>query len=46
VLDASGRPVVGGAASNDCGISRLTFDLIRTNDFETIARGCLSPNCN
>jgi uncharacterized delta-60 repeat protein len=53
VLDASGRPVIGGyvpvAAGilyKRSGVARLTYDLIYTNNFENTPRGCLPPNCN
>jgi hypothetical protein len=52
VLDASGRPVIVGATFSQpsfqarAGIARLTYDLINTNDFEAVPRGCLPPDCN
>jgi uncharacterized delta-60 repeat protein len=52
-FDRSGRPVVGGfetaanaTANSLSGLSRLTYDLIYTNTFETAPRGCLPPDCN
>lgn len=52
VLDAGGRPVIVGATFSQpsfqarAGIARLTYDLINTNDFEAVPRGCLPPDCN
>jgi hypothetical protein len=45
-FDASGHPIVGGSSESDSGVSRLTYDLIYTNNFELAPRGCLPPNCN
>ena len=53
-LDQGGRPIVVGqtSATNfsdsqvSAGVSRLTYDLIFTNDFEASARGCLPPDCD
>jgi len=52
VLDSSGRPVIVGATFTQpsvqarAGVARLTYDLIQTNDFEEVPRGCLPPDCN
>jgi len=51
VFDRSGRLFVGGISHpgdvvETAGISRLTYDLIYTNDFESAPRGCLPPDCN
>ncbi|HEX3124335.1 MAG TPA: hypothetical protein VHQ21_13630, partial [Rhodanobacteraceae bacterium] len=41
-FDASGHPVVGGQSDNgNAGVARLTYDLIHTNNFESVPRGCL-----
>lgn len=50
-LDGSGRPVIGGASGSAAyffrsGIARLNYNLVYTNDFESVPRGCLPPNCN
>jgi uncharacterized delta-60 repeat protein len=49
VLDAGGRPVIAGDTTEtgvlSAGVARLTYDLIRTNDFEAVPRGCLPPDC-
>src|SRR5262249_42051205 len=45
-FDASGHPIVGGSTATDSGVSRLTYDLIYTNNFDLVPRGCLPPNCN
>lgn len=45
-FDSSGRPIVGGESEQHAGVARLTYDLIRANDFELAARGCLPPDCN
>jgi hypothetical protein len=50
-LDGGGRPVIGGASASATyffrsGIGRLTYNLIYTNDFETVPRGCLPPDCS
>jgi hypothetical protein len=45
-FDASGHPVVGGKSQGSlAGISRLTYDLVYTNNFELVPRGCLPPDC-
>jgi len=45
-FDASGHPVVGGKSQGIlAGISRLTYDLVYTNNFELVPRGCLPPDC-
>lgn len=49
-FDASGRPIVAGTTAASLGqgqggASRLTYDLIRTNNFENVPRGCLPPDC-
>ena len=52
VLDSGGRPLVLGATFTlpsvqaRSGVARLTYDLVYTNDFETVPRGCLPPDCN
>jgi len=49
ILDHGGRPIIGGYTQLDtraAAVARLTYDLIFTNDLETVPRGCLSPNCN
>lgn len=50
VFDASGRPVIAGATQvlvkAASGVARLTYDLVYTNDFEAVPRGCLPPACN
>jgi uncharacterized delta-60 repeat protein len=45
-FDSSGRPLVGGYSGSLSGISRLSYDLIYTNNFEPAPRGCLPPNCD
>jgi uncharacterized delta-60 repeat protein len=45
-FDGSGHPIVGGATQSYAGVSRLTYDLIYTNNFELAPRGCLPPACN
>jgi len=46
-FDAGGHLLVGGQAQQSLsGISRLTYDLIYTNNFESVPRGCLPPDCN
>jgi uncharacterized delta-60 repeat protein len=49
VIDSSGRPVFGGSAFNGfvytAALGRVTYDLIRTNGFESAPRGCLPPDC-
>ena len=52
VLDGGGRPVIARATFTQpsvqarAGIARLTYDLIQTNDFELVPRGCLQSECN
>ncbi|HET7065221.1 MAG TPA: hypothetical protein VFI49_13185, partial [Rudaea sp.] len=53
VLDSGGRPVIVGATFSPlpafkatAGIARLAYDLVYTNDFEVVPRGCLSSECN
>jgi uncharacterized delta-60 repeat protein len=46
VVDGGGRPIVVGSslpagATRRAGVARLTYDLIFTNDFETVPRGYL-----
>ena len=46
-FDGSGHPLIGGYSKGGLsGLSRLTYDLIFTNDLETVSRGCLPPNCS
>jgi len=49
-FDRSGRLIVVGVSHpgdviETAGISRLLYDLVYTNDFESAPRGCLPPNC-
>jgi uncharacterized delta-60 repeat protein len=48
-LDGGGRPIVAGDVDiggiAQAGVARLTYDLIYTNDFEFVPRGCLPPDC-
>ena len=51
VFDHSGRLFVGGIShpgdvAETAGISRLTYDLVFTNNLEATPRGCLPPDCN
>jgi len=46
-FDGSGHPIIGGMAdATFAGLSRLSYDLVYTNDFELAPRGCLPPDCN
>jgi hypothetical protein len=46
-FDGSGHPLIAGYSKGGLsGLSRLTYDLIFTNDLETVSRGCLPPNCS
>ena len=49
-FDAGGRLLVGGSSTISgeqyAGLGRLTYDLIFTNNFESLPRGCLPPDCN
>jgi uncharacterized delta-60 repeat protein len=50
VFDSGGRPVIAGATQifvkPTAGVARLTYDLVYTNNFEDVPRGCLPPECN
>jgi uncharacterized delta-60 repeat protein len=50
-FDQGGRPIIVGTTQlasgvEDGGASRVTYDLIKTNNFEAAPRGCLPPDCN
>ena len=50
-FDAGGHLLVGGTSkapgtAYKAGVARLTYDLIRTDNFESTPRGCLPPDCN
>ncbi|HET7065678.1 MAG TPA: hypothetical protein VFI49_15510 [Rudaea sp.] len=49
-FDGGGRPVIAGASASGTyffrsGIARLNYNLIYTNNFEVVPRGCLPPDC-
>jgi uncharacterized delta-60 repeat protein len=45
-FDHGGQPLVGGETNTESGLARLTYDLIFTDNVESLPRGCLPPNCD
>lgn len=48
-FDRGGHLIIGGWTNTTgqqlSGVARLTYDLIYTNDFDFVPRGCLPPDC-